>query len=116
MNADVKEKWLAALRSGEFKQGKERLKNGDTYCCLGVLTELYRREHGGVWTDEDDFATSTSGRGQSKALPPLSVQWWAELDDTNPIVLTPTGPEPVASLNDQGSTFSEIADLIEESL
>lgn len=36
----VKIAWLAALRSGLYKQGQGRMKtNGDTYCCLGVLEE-----------------------------------------------------------------------------
>ena len=35
---DIKEKWLTALRSGEYKQGKYYLKNDNNcYCCLGVL-------------------------------------------------------------------------------
>jgi hypothetical protein len=29
--------WVAALRSGEYKQGREALMRGDKYCCLGVL-------------------------------------------------------------------------------
>ena len=33
-----KDKWLTALRSGEYKQGNGELHNelDDTYCCLGV--------------------------------------------------------------------------------
>lgn len=30
------EKWIAALRSGEYKQGEGSLFDGDSYCCLGV--------------------------------------------------------------------------------
>jgi hypothetical protein len=42
MNAELKAKWLAALRSGEFVQGKGELLNdrqgsNKRYCCLGVL-------------------------------------------------------------------------------
>lgn len=33
---EFKEKWVAALRSGEYKQGTGYLKNGNCYCCLGV--------------------------------------------------------------------------------
>ena len=42
MNVEVKEKWLKALRGGEFKQGRERLCDLDdnSYCCLGVLCEI----------------------------------------------------------------------------
>lgn len=34
---EFKEKWVAALRSGEYKQGEAYLKNNaGQYCCLGV--------------------------------------------------------------------------------
>lgn len=36
-----KEKWLKALRSGEYKQGQSELYNGeDKYCCLGVACDV----------------------------------------------------------------------------
>lgn len=47
---EVKEKWLKALRSGEYKQGRNTLYNPDTdqYCCLGVLCELAFQERVGT--------------------------------------------------------------------
>ena len=38
----VKQKWLEALRSGEYKQGKGLLYNpsSDSYCCIGVLCTI----------------------------------------------------------------------------
>jgi hypothetical protein len=33
-------KWIAALRSGEYKQGKNALCSNDEYCCLGVACEI----------------------------------------------------------------------------
>lgn len=43
--------WVEALRSGEYMQGKYRLKqirgNGSAaYCCLGVAAELFAEEFG----------------------------------------------------------------------
>lgn len=35
----VKAKWVAALRSGKYEQGKGYLKDGNSYCCLGVAVE-----------------------------------------------------------------------------
>jgi hypothetical protein len=33
--------WVAALRSGKYKQGRRYLRScNDTYCCLGVLCEI----------------------------------------------------------------------------
>lgn len=42
MDAEIKTRWLAALRSGEYKQGRRSLRvlqpdGSYTYCCLGVL-------------------------------------------------------------------------------
>lgn len=47
MKAEIAKSWCAALRSGEYKQGREgflRDKEGN-YCCLGVLSSLYNKEH-----------------------------------------------------------------------
>jgi hypothetical protein len=45
LNAEVKAKWVAALRSGKYRQGVGSLKQRDDHrhnklCCLGVLGEL----------------------------------------------------------------------------
>jgi len=43
MNENAKA-WIAALRSGEYKQGRKVLRNEkDEYCCLGVACELAAR-------------------------------------------------------------------------
>lgn len=39
MNAELKAKWVEALRSGSFSQARGVLHDGgDGYCCLGVLS------------------------------------------------------------------------------
>jgi len=38
----VAQKWVKALRSGKYKQGRNRLRKKDRFCCLGVLCELER--------------------------------------------------------------------------
>ncbi len=37
MDAELKAKWVAALRGGAFPQGKFQLHSAGRYCCLGVL-------------------------------------------------------------------------------
>lgn len=37
MNQELKAKWVAALRSGEYQQATGALKVLDGYCCLGVF-------------------------------------------------------------------------------
>jgi hypothetical protein len=56
MKPEVKVTWLTALKSGEYKKGKMKLRNNVdddeeyTYCCLGVLCEEYRKATGlGTW-------------------------------------------------------------------
>lgn len=36
MTSEQKAKWLAALRSGEYKQVQGKLHENGSYCCLGV--------------------------------------------------------------------------------
>ena len=38
--SEFKDKWLVALRSGDYKQGKDYLRKGNEYCCLGVAAEI----------------------------------------------------------------------------
>ena len=49
MNKAIARRWVRALRSGKYKQGRRYLKQKDDngklrYCCLGVLCELYQAE------------------------------------------------------------------------
>ena len=40
------ENWTAALRSGDYQQGKEYLRSDDCFCCLGVLADIVNDEQG----------------------------------------------------------------------
>lgn len=42
LNPEFKKKWVEALRSGHFKQGKGSMHwaHKNTYCCLGVLCKI----------------------------------------------------------------------------
>lgn len=42
LSKKVKDKWVKALLSGKYEQGKEKLYNtiDNTYCCLGVAREI----------------------------------------------------------------------------
>lgn len=50
MKKTIMNKWVKALRSGKYKQCREKLCNVDgktgeeSFCCLGVLTDLYLKE------------------------------------------------------------------------
>lgn len=111
MNKEVKEKWVAALTSGEYKQGVGQLKTPDNrYCCLGVLTELYRKETGiGEWDGNEFCGTSEP----SCSFLTDEVTKWAELPSGCPWV---GNYEYLQTMNDVGISFAEIARRIDEGL
>jgi len=123
---EVKEKWLAALRSGEYPQSAHALRSNEGYCCLGVLCDLYRLENPSRWVeDHDDLGTAAvewdPKRAVSIVVPPMVVMRWAGLSEQNPCVNLEDdeGEERVtdlANLNDSGLTFEQLADVIEEHL
>ena len=45
MKAELKTKWIEALRSGKYNQGRRALvTNQGSYCCLGVLCDVMGKE------------------------------------------------------------------------
>ena len=52
--------WIAALRSGNYKQGQQYLKTEDDYCCLGVACDLF---------SEEDWESDETIEGQDTFLP-----------------------------------------------
>ncbi len=40
MTQELKDKWVAALRSGKYQQGTIHLQHDNRFCCLGVLCEV----------------------------------------------------------------------------
>ncbi|MFY1688153.1 hypothetical protein [Plantactinospora sp. WMMB782] len=117
MKQEVKRKWVAALRSGEFAQGEGALRrttpSGDRYCCLGVLCEVAVRA--GVIEQSQPNDHGFHYYGVASAVLPPSVVEWAGLDSTIPSVGAPAAPLTIH--NDSGQfTFAELADLIERDL
>lgn len=109
MNENAK-KWVEALRSGEYKQGEEALRNGDRFCCLGVACDLFRKNTTkGEWVNEEFL-------GQSTVLPTL-VRDWLGLGSTtgnyDGSVEKGDYADCLMGRNDNGASFAEIADTIE---
>lgn len=112
MNPEVKEKWLTALRSGEYPQTKGALHNTEGYCCLGVLCDIAAKE--GIVNElpPGEYHLYGTFNGASSYLP-VEVRVWAGLWDEqgNPSTDVYLG---LPTVNDNGGTFEEIADLIQE--
>lgn len=122
MNEDIKQEWLAALRSGEYRQAHEQLRNGDRFCCLGVLCDLHSKATGaGKWVDDRYYPDNEPP--WIDTLPEAVIEW-AGLIDTSPSVDDDEGHQyPLAAFNDglesdelRPHTFEEIAALIEAQL
>lgn len=113
MKIEIKEKWVNALRSGEYQQGKGGLLCEGKYCCLGVLSDLYAKEHNIEWKEEE-YSKFKSLLDSDKILP-IEIRKWAELEEENPYVFNDYH-QTLAELNDNGLSFIGIADLIEKQL
>lgn len=123
MNEEVKTLWLEALRSGKYEQAKGYLRDGDFYCPLGVLCDLYP---GGKWKQDkfiEDildkvyyFSVTVSNKVPSYTSPPSAVVHWAELEDPQPFITIGNDSTNLTRLNDDGLTLSQLADLIERFL
>lgn len=127
----ILDKWLAALRSGKYKQTQNHLEKDGGYCCLGVLQCVVDG------TVEKAQNTEQARRfdcevGESLGLP--TFVWMSKYGiqshgmdgpefetKENPIVYYPSDSRfecdnymTVAELNDnEGLNFKEIADLVE---
>jgi hypothetical protein len=93
VNKEDADKWCEALRSGEYKQGQGKLYNEETdcYCCLGVLNKLMPKKYIAVRQVLMKTEHFESNKG------------WI-----------PNLAKSLAAMNDNGQTFLEIADIIEE--
>lgn len=125
----VKAQWLAALRSGDYGQGRgalrKRAANGDKFCCLGVLCELAVKA-GVIGAGSPHYPNDTYSYGEyaDSAVLPREVQEWAftrasQDDDAN--LYNPfAGGHALAEWNDgmvaPETDFNGIADLIEAHL
>ena len=45
MDKKIALQWARALESGEYKQAQGSLREGDSFCCLGVLCNLHAQAH-----------------------------------------------------------------------
>lgn len=104
METSLKQKWVEALRSKKYKQGRSCLRSrDDEFCCLGVLCDVidpnvWRNPKNTKWTSSYEYLTYT------RLLPP-SVQQCQNLPQTQ--------LEKLMNMNDDGKPFTEIADYIE---
>jgi hypothetical protein len=102
-----RERWCAALRSGEYTQGAGALRTDEGFCCLGVAAnELnpngweFSDEHS-TWAHDDAYHEL----GEAKTLSDNFAMTMFGLD--------PAVQSRLSGKNDNGDTFEEIAIMIE---
>lgn len=125
MNPEAKTQWIAALRSGNYQQGRHVLNSADGLCCLGVLCDLAVKAGVTHWdapypvTDSTGVVYDACRRCDNEiGILPAPVQEWAGLETANPwLQLQPVGHISMAGANDDlRLSFPELADLIEAQL
>lgn len=86
MKADIKERWIEALESGEYEQGSGELHvlgydipsmgeaRPDKFCCAGVLCHLAVQD-GVVETGEGEPGCAVAYDGEFAYLPDSVIRW-----------------------------------------
>ncbi len=127
MKENIKKEWVQALRSGEIPQTTKVLGHDDgSRCCLGVLCDIAVK-HGIIPKPQLSPDTGCNGlfnlfygKEAEGSYLPEEVLEWAEIKNGPAYVSIPFRNKKkagklssLASANDGGFSFDEIADKIE---
>lgn len=116
MNKQIQQQWVDALRSGEYRQTQYRLRLGNRFCVLGVLCDLYAKEFDIPWTQHPPNEIRYF-LGEKGVLPWKVIDWSDIIGDySREGSIIPGLNMTPSHLNDTGSTFLQLADLIEARL
>jgi hypothetical protein len=103
MKQALKDKWLAALRDGNYEQGTYFLRTADEkFCCLGVLCDIVDPSKWVYCSSVDAFEYGNINFPNEAFL----CKVW----------LSTSAAKALAGTNDQGMSFEEIADVIEREI
>ena len=129
MKQELKDKWLAALRSGEYTQGKGWLKYQDNdgivkWCCLGVLADITDNTKWTVFYPAGiPIDSLKDNRIYYQYDKPPDDGGWVKFGSTSMYTEGLKEPWTLASMNDgsvmpslEPKSFLEIADWIEENV
>lgn len=111
LDLKLKEKWLTALKSGEYKKGKSTLykKSNNTFCCLGVLCKI---------TDNLKILNGCAGYIEKEYLDNNNIPEFLVYDAIKESRLFELQKiyRKLAVLNDHSETFEEVIEYIEQNL
>ena len=105
MKKELKQRWVDALRSGDYPQTQCELTNGAGFCCLGVLCDIVDDTK---WKKSEDGVISYDfGYSRCNEFP---TYFWLE----KVIHLPHSQAQELATLNDEKQyDFDDIAEWIE---
>jgi len=107
----VAKKWVKALRSKKYKQGKSHLNKDGRYCCLGVACDLAVKagviEEGVIGSGGSIYYDGGDG------VLPDSVAEWLGLSSACGGFTVKGKDTDLTILNDGGRRFTTIAKIIE---
>lgn len=116
MDAELKAKWVEALRGGDYDQAQTALRRGNSFCCLGVLCDVAKLgdwlkieadEDGDI--DDDGYLCEFSPSVRDDSLLPHEILRKIGFDEDK--------QETCWKMNDeQNQSFAAIADWIEKNL
>lgn len=111
MDTEIKQKWVKALRSGEYNQGVARLFNAhyNTYCCLGVLCDV-------MGYSKTSTCPNSDYQGFTDKLGATYIFTIVRKENQDLIGLDLDQESTLTHMNDAGQSFKEIADWIEKNL
>ena len=114
-----KQQWLVALRSGDYTQTKDALRDARGFCCLGVACDIHNPSQ---WDEPNESGSRAAASGDygfpgfdDIPLEVLVVLRQLEYIQDG-ITMGNSLMRRLSMLNDDGKSFAEIADWIEENL
>lgn len=114
MKAELKQAWVAALRSGKYEQGRHQLRTGNRYCCLGVLCDVLGLE----WSagDDEEWGMEMPCGSVEWAVLPAHLRLEHGLSDSAMSALVDLNDGTYCGESTPPQPFSVIADYIENNL
>jgi len=129
MKKEIAELWADALESGDYPQGTCALNRDDSFCCLGVLCDIYKQKtRRGKWVPLYVYTGEREGNVKGFQTPsgthlehvPPEVTKWAKLFSSQGEFVHPprlrvskTFAVSLARLNDlENRSFNQIAKII----
>lgn len=115
MKPEIAKLWVEALRSGKYKQTKNKLATSEGFCCLGVLCDVAVKNGLSMEVEESGIIAGrrcTIYAGSGTYLPSV-VREWSGIKSSAGEYGPGYESRCLSDDNDRGDTFEMIASTIE---